>query len=354
MRYQDRISQVASRAGLLWAFEQLPSRPGLVVFSHHRIGNRDECEYNRDLFSATAEQFDYQLSYIKRHIPTLLPHELAELMQTKKKLTRLHAIITFDDGYIDNYELAFQLLKQHDLRAAFFVITSFIGTSHLPWWDEIAYLVRNTRLPSLSIQSSSPITVDLRTGREEAIRQLVEAYKSEENHDPAAFMQQLRAEAQVKPPMPQRRFLNWDEVKEIAAAGMEIGSHTRSHPLLSRLTDVEQQEEFRESKAILEQNLGLPVTSFAYPNGTRRDFTAETQRIARTAGFKAAFSFYGGINPPDGGEPYNVLRTAPRSQPDAFRTEIVLMSCLGPWNRLSNGKHPILEQGEYPIRSESL
>ena len=354
MRYQDRISQVVSRTGLLWAFEHLPSRPGVVVFSHHRIGNRETCEYDRDLFSATTEQFDYQLSYIKRQLPTLLPHELAELMEKKKRLTRLHAIITFDDGYLDNHQIAFELLKHHGLHAAFFLITSFIGTSQVPWWDEIAYLVRNTRKLSLSINSDSRITVDVRTDRERAIRQLVEAYKAEDNRSPAEFMEQLRDEAQVTPPSPGRRFIDWNEVRELASAGMEIGAHTRTHPLLSRLTDIEQQAEFRESKAILEQNLGFPVTSFAYPNGTPRDFTAETQRIARNAGFTAAFSFYGGVNPADGGDRYNVLRTAPIAHPDTFRTELVLMAHLGHWNRIAQSTSPGLQQSPYPVRSELL
>src|SRR5215469_12343045 len=138
MRYQQKISQVLSQSGVLRAFELMPSRPGIVIFSHHRIGDHTACDYNQDLISATAEQFDYQLAYIKQHIPTLLPHELAELMAKKKQLTRLHAIITFDDGYLDNYTHAFPLLQQHGLRAAFFLITSFVGTSSLPWWDEIA------------------------------------------------------------------------------------------------------------------------------------------------------------------------------------------------------------------------
>lgn len=355
MHYQNVVSQVASRSGLLWAFEHLPSRPGVVVFAHHRIGNGDECEYNRDLFSASAEQFDHQLAYIKRHIPVILPHELAELIAKKKRLTRLHAIITFDDGYLDNYTLAFQLLRQHGLRAAFFLATSFVGSSCLPWWDEIAYLVRNTPWPFLSVPCGSPVIVDLRAGKEQAISQLVEAYKSEDNCDPATFMQQLYTEAQVevpaRRPTPRRQFIDWNEAREMASAGMEIGAHTHTHPILSRLTERQQQIELQESKAALERNLGLTVTSLAYPNGGPRDFTAETQRIAREVGFTTAFSYYGGVNPADGGESFNLHRITPRAQPHAFRAELALMSCLGYQNPLSNGRHTDPQQGKCTIQS---
>ncbi len=332
MRYQQKISQVLSQSGLLRAFELLPSRPGIVIFSHHRIGDRSACDYNQDLISATAEQFDYQLAYIKQHIPTLLPHELAELIAKKKQLTRLHAIITFDDGYLDNYTHAFPLLQQHGVRAVFFLISSFVGTSCLPWWDEIAYLVRQTSQKSLSLDCDGVRHVDLNGSREYAIHKLVAAFKSEENRDPATFMQRLRNEAEVPAPAPQRRFIDWQEAKEMAAAGMEIGAHTHTHPLLSRLSSSEQRIELQESKALIERNLGIPVTSLAYPNGSPKDFTEETRRIAQDVGFTAAFSFYGGVNPPSGGEPFNMLRRAPKAQPAEFRTELALMSLLGARN----------------------
>jgi peptidoglycan/xylan/chitin deacetylase (PgdA/CDA1 family) len=350
MRYQQKISQVLSFSGLLRAIELLPSRPGVVTFSHHRIGNRNECDYNTDLISATAEQFDYQLAYLKRHIPTLLPHELAELMTKKKRLTRLHAIITFDDGYLDNYTHAFPLLQQHGLHAAFFLITSFVGTSHLPWWDEIAYLVRHTTRASLAIACGSVTTVDLAAGREQAIHKLVTAFKSEENRDPAAFMQQLRSEAQVPAPKLTRRFIDWKEAKEMAAAGMEIGAHTHTHPLLSRLSSLEQQAEMRESKTAIERMIGFPVTSLAYPNGSPRDFTAETRQIACDLGYTAAFSFYGGVNPPDGGERYNILRRAPKAQPTEFRTELALMSGLGARKSIAASQSIVLHQDLYSAK----
>ena len=325
----SKLSSGLANTGLLRIFDLLPSRPGVVVLGYHRIGNSEESAGNRDLFSATAEQFDYQLSYIKRNLPTLLPSELAELTARKKRLTRLHAVLTFDDGYLDNYTVAFPLLKQHNLRAAFYLVSSFVGAANLPWWDEIGYLVRHTSQSKLSIRSGPAISVDLGAGVERAIDQFVQAYKSEANHDPAAFLQQLRTEAKVDPPHPTRQFLNWDEAKEMVDAGMEIGAHTHTHPLLSRLTMPEQRAELAQSKAIIEQKLALPITSLAYPNGTLKDFTPDTQRIAREVGYTTAFSLYGGINPPAGGDPYNILRRSPKALPVSFRTDLLLTSRLG-------------------------
>lgn len=330
MSSREKISRWLSRSGLLTGLEQLPVGPGLIVFNHHRIGNRAECEYDRELFSASAEQFDYQLSYIKRHFPILLPHQLAELRSKKKQLTRLHAMITFDDGYLDNYTLAFKLLKQHDMAAAFFLVSTFVGTAYVPWWDEIAYLVRHSPASSLVMMSRRGISVDLHRDREAAVDQVLQAYKSEDTVDQSVFLQELRMEAQVELPNVERRFLNWEEAREMRAAGMEIGAHTHTHPFLSRLSPHGQQAELCDSKAIIDENMGQPVTSLAYPNGSPKDFTSDTQRIAREAGYATAFSYYGGINRDVlGTNPYNILRGTPNAHPESFRTDTVLMSRLG-------------------------
>jgi peptidoglycan/xylan/chitin deacetylase (PgdA/CDA1 family) len=329
MSYRQKISRALARSGMLNALEQLPAGPGLIVFNHHRIGNRAECAYDRGLFSASAEQFDYQLSYIKRHFPVLLPHELAEFMSQKKQLTRLHAMITFDDGYLDNYTLAFQLLKRHNMAGVFFLVSTFVGTAFVPWWDEIAYLVRHSPASSLPMMSRRGISIDLNLDREDAVDKVLQAYKSEENADPTSFLRELREEAQVTLPDEGRRFLNWEEAREMRDAGMEIGAHTHTHPFLSRLSFASQQAELRESKAILDRNMGQPVTSLAYPNGTTKDFTTDTQQIAREAGYTTAFSYYGGINRDIlASNPYDIFRGSPNSHQESFRVDTVLATRL--------------------------
>jgi peptidoglycan/xylan/chitin deacetylase (PgdA/CDA1 family) len=330
MSHREKLSLLLSRSGVLRAFELVPASAGVIVFNYHRIGDSEKSRYDRDLFASEA-QFDYHLSYIKRNFPVLLPRELAEGISQKRRLTGLHAMITFDDGYLDNYATAFPLLKKHDLRAAFFLVSTFVGTASVPWWDEMTYLVRNTSREMLSIPSQPGVTVDLRDqyDRIHAVEVMAQAYKSAENRDPEGFLEQLRAEAQVTLPESSRRFLNWDEAREMAAAGMEIGAHTHTHPLLGKLTATEQEVELVRSKAILEENMGLPVTSLAYPNGRPQDFNQDTQRIAQEAGYTTAYSYYGGINPDSGGEQFNILRIPPNVRPGGFRLDMVLMTRFG-------------------------
>jgi len=326
---REKISLLLSRSGLLRILECLPAAPGLVVFNHHRIGNRLKSDFDRELFSASPEQFDLQLSYIKRNIPVLLPRELQELTAEGKPLTRLYAMITFDDGYLDNYTQALPLLKKHGCVGSFFLTTSFTGSNVVPWWDEVAFLVRNSPAPSLVISAQLGVNVTLDADRTAALDQVLQAYKSQQNVDPAAFMQELREQSQVTLPPQDRRFLDWEEAREMANAGMEIGAHTHTHPFLSRLSYAQQESELCDSKAIIERNLGMSVSSLAYPNGTLNDFNSDTKQIAKNAGYTSAFSYYGGINPPVIGDPYNVFRITPSAVPGNFRFDSILATRFG-------------------------
>lgn len=329
MSVKEKTALLFSRAGVLRALEQLPTNPGVIVFNHHRIGDRAACEYDRELFSASAEQFEFQVAYIKRRFPVLLPYEVADMIARKKKLTRMHAMITFDDGYIDNYMIAYKLLHAYQVPATFYLVSDFVGTGYLPWWDVIAYLVRRTKKRSLQLTCCDERPVMLEPDREAAISTVVSAYKSDLNQDAPAFLEELRHETEVEIEGEERRFLNWEEAREMAAGGMEIGSHTQTHPLMSKLSPDDQRRELQRSKATIEEQIGRPVDSFAYPNGSPKDVTPITLEQVKEAGYKTAFSFYGGINRHSWSEPLNLLRVSPDPRSGSFRLDAVLSSQFG-------------------------
>ncbi len=326
MSVKENAASLLSRAGLLRGLEQFPTQPGVLVFNHHRIGDSSRSEFDRELFSASTEQFEFQVEYIKRHFPVILPHELAEMISRKKKLTRMHAMITFDDGYLDNYTIAYKVLRQHGVAAAFFLVSSFVGSEFVPWWDEIAHLVRRSTARSLSLTQCDERPVMLEPDREAAIRTIVAAFKSELNQDSDAFLAELRREAGVQIDGEGRRFLNWEEAREMAEGGMEIGGHTHTHPIISKLSEGEQRDELQRSKRILEERIGQEIGSLAYPNGSPRDFSPITVELVREAGYVTAFSFYGGINRDDWTEPYNLLRVSPDPRTGSFRLDAILNS----------------------------
>jgi peptidoglycan/xylan/chitin deacetylase (PgdA/CDA1 family) len=241
----------------------------------------------------------------------------------------MHVAITFDDGYLDNYTTAFDILRANECTAAFFLISRYVGTSHIPWWDEIAYLVRNTKRQRITLQTPVPLPITLDPDREAAIRVVLRHYKRPDNHSGDAFMAELRQQTECALPEPGRRFLNWSEAQQMKNAGMDIGSHTCSHPILTQLPPEQQLWEMAQSKKEIEKNVGGTVTTLAYPVGTLGAFDKSTEQIASSLGYTMCFSFYGGINTPKSINPTNLLRSCANPDPVLFRAETMLHATLG-------------------------
>ena len=326
MSKRQLLADMLRRTGLLRALELSPSRPGILIFNHHRIGNAANSSFDRAVFSSTTDQFDAQVRYLKKRMPIVSGDELEALVSGRTRLRHTVAAITFDDGYLDNYTKAFPVLKSHDATAIFFLITTYVGTSTVPWWDEIANLIRSTSAPSLKLTFPFPETIQLGEDRETSIRTVLRRFKLPENHDYDGFLSELRDQTRTTAAPALRRFLSWDDAREMKASGMEIGSHTRTHRLLSQLTAEEQFQELSESKAEMEHELGGRVCSFAYPVGTRDAFTPLTEELARSAGYSMCFAFHGGINRPGHIRPTHIDRTTPGKNATAFRAQTLLVS----------------------------
>ncbi len=207
-------------------------------------------------------------------------------------------MITFDDGYLDNFETTFPILRGHGAQAVFLLCTGMVGSSRLQWWDQIAWLMGNARRRRFSLSVPAPLPVDVdRDGPSRSLRNVIRHFKRPDNADPGGFQSAL-AEACYASDLPEarRRFLSWDEALAMKQGGMAVGSHTCSHRILSSLPLEQQRWELTESPAILHQRSGVAPDILPYPVGEPSSFGELTRQIAREAGHRAAFSFYGGVN----------------------------------------------------------
>ena len=249
----------------------------------------------------------------------------------KDKVRRCRALITFDDGYLDNYEIAHPILRSHGVQGVFFLVTSMVGSQHIPWWDQISYLMKTGRKRRFTLRYPADLEVDIdQKGMEKSLRSVLKLYKRPENTDPARFMSEVAEETQgAELPTTLRRFLNWDEAREMSREGAAIGSHTHSHNLLSQLEPERQYEELSKSRAILKEQLGIAVDTIAYPVGKKDAFTDETKRIAQEVGYRAGFSFYGGANFPGKTSAYDVRRFNIGPNLDRLRLETAMWRLTG-------------------------
>ena len=200
-------------------------------------------------------------------------------------------VITFDDGYADNHEVAMPILQRHGLVATFYVATGFLDGGRM-WNDTVIESVRACQLPALDVAhlginglAKLPLGDDAQ--RRAAIRALLGSLKYRPVDERLQLVHQV-VEA-VAAPLPGGVMMRSDQVKALRQAGMTVGAHTVSHPILLKLTAEQARREIDQSRQHLEAILGEPVRHFAYPNGVPgRDLSDATAKLVRDMGFDSA------------------------------------------------------------------
>jgi hypothetical protein len=131
------VASFLRTTGILRACERLRRTPGLLVLNYHRLGELTGNQFDDAVFSATAERFRAQVTYLKRWFVMPPPHEILDSL-SRGSFDDPTALVTFDDGYRDNHELAFSVLRDLEVPACFFVVTGLLDARRLPWWDCVA------------------------------------------------------------------------------------------------------------------------------------------------------------------------------------------------------------------------
>jgi peptidoglycan/xylan/chitin deacetylase (PgdA/CDA1 family) len=312
--------------------ELMPSRPLLMVLNYHRIGDAEKTPYDSGLFSATAEELDAQITYMKRRFRFVNLEEALAIVDGGTPPST-SVLITFDDGYLDNYTLAFPILRSHSVQGVFFLPTAFVGTGDLPWWDIIAYIVKNSAQKVIRLRYPKMVTFDLeREGLSAVIKRILALYKQPSMRQRETFISDLEDSCESSRPETNfaRCFLSWDEAREMQRSGMAFGSHTHTHEILSKLSSEQQLQELRQSRSILENQLHTTIDILAFPVGKRDTFSSKTVQMLESTGYRAAFSFYGGLNLPGKIQPFDIRRHGVDGQSySRFRLQTTLGALTG-------------------------
>lgn len=277
---------------------------GVFIFNYHRVGDATKTLFDPNEFSCNEERFEQHLKFYKQHFDMLHMNELSDVIN--KGLKGKFGLITFDDGYIDNYTIAFPRLKSENLSAAFFVPTDYVESHLIPWWDEIAFMVRVAGVSQIKIAGKF-----IRLNPQAALR-TVRLVLNQFKKDTRPVTHKLLAYRKLLQPtseMPNEQlFMSWAQLSEMHQAGMTIGSHTCSHNILSHLPEDHQLKELTESKALLEQKLGKPVKTIAYPVGRANCYNETTCYLAQQSGYEFAFTFTDKLNRLDTLHPFAISR----------------------------------------------
>jgi peptidoglycan/xylan/chitin deacetylase (PgdA/CDA1 family) len=235
--------------------------------------------------------------------------------------------ITFDDGYADNHDVALPVLKAHGLPATFFIATGYLDGGRM-WNDTVVEAVRRCEHASLDLtriglEGVAGLVLDDVGARRRAIDRILGAAKYLPMSARQGVVDAIAERAGVA--LPNDLMMTSGQVRALAAAGMQVGAHTVSHPILARLGDDEARREIADGKAKLEALLGAPVTLFAYPNGRPgRDYIARDVELVRRLGFKAAVTTSPGAARAPAGGLFQLPRFTPwDKRPAAFGTRLL-------------------------------
>lgn len=264
-----------------------------LVLIYHRV---DNLELDTQLLAVSVNNFELQLKYLKSNYNVISLKQLVKDI-INNTIQPNAIVITFDDGYVDNYVNAIPLLTKYNIPATIFITAGYVDKSVEFWWDQLEriFFISNDIFKTLEIKiKDTDYRWDIYT-RSDAINvyeQMHSIFKSINSKEQANLLYELLSWANL--PLEGRanyRSLNSNELKNISKNELiEIGAHTLTHCVLANESYENQMIEIKSSKAFLETFLNIEINAFSYPFGGLNDINDKTIEIVKKAGYKYAIA----------------------------------------------------------------
>ena len=255
-----------------------------VIFTFHRVLSEQDygqCHFGRSI-AVTDTGLDNFLQHIKRQFRVIALSEFISTLQSQQpEPQQPQAVITFDDGWRDNFSVALPVLRQHRVPATIFLSTDFLDSTKGFWWQHLGDMLGSPDLDhgqwqaiNNALQQLTGIKNAGSAGDPAGIDRLIETIK---RHHYDKVPDIIAAIANITATELAPHVLSWEECRQMSAQGIEFGSHTLSHPRLSLLQDNELQAELADSKACLQARGIRYVDAICYPYG---DYNGDTLKAA--------------------------------------------------------------------------
>jgi peptidoglycan/xylan/chitin deacetylase (PgdA/CDA1 family) len=250
-----------------------------------------------------------------RHFEPVSLSAIVDAIQGRIDLPHNALTVTVDDGYRDFLLHGHPIFRRHGIPITIYAVSGFADRRLWLWPDQIEFAIQHTEHRSLEarVHDGPPLQLKLATKaeRSDSAALVMEALKESTDSQRLAFLpvfaRLCHVEFPSEPPAA-RSALNWEELRALAAEGVEIGCHTETHPILSKLSNAaDLQREIRGAKEQMEQKLKFPVRHFCYPNGKPADIGKEAIRSVQEAGYASGVTCTWGLNKV-GQSPFEIRR----------------------------------------------
>ncbi len=267
------------------------------IIMYHRFSEKYEP------FKIQQKIFENQIKFLKkRYNFTSLTNYSKYLNGHKCDMPDNPIIITIDDGYKDNFDYAFSVLKKYSIPATIFITTEFINNRSWLWFNKLKYILKNTSCAEFKFQlgtSSRKFFLNSFNNERYAKLSIFNYCKKISAEEIEDLLNQLSKILNVNTPEQTAEDfqpLTWNHIREMQQSNIEFGSHTCTHPILSRLKHEELKKEIVLSKKEIESKLGTEINSFCYPVGTPEDISELVVKATKEAGYSCAVTTIPGRN----------------------------------------------------------
>lgn len=300
---RQALARAWSALGLLPIVQTIRTavRADLRILAYHRVLDVVDADFDFDLalVSASVAQFRSQMEHVRRHFHPLRLCDVIECIDAGRALPANAVVVTFDDGYDDNYRVAFPILRELGVPATFFVSTGHIDSGEPYAYDWLVHMICTTsasevELPELGVRLPLPRARGVRI---DVAADLLNRLKALDDAGQNALIGRLEAEWRMpRTPHADCRPMSWKQLRQMRDAGMEIGSHGVHHRMLARLRGDQMRAEVAGSKQSLERELGAPAEVLSYPVGGTDAYNDDVIAALRSQGFRIGCSYISGSN----------------------------------------------------------
>ncbi len=237
-----------------------------------------------------ASLFARHLSWLREEFNVLSVRELIELFDAGREIPSASCLLTFDDGWRDNYEYAKPLLERHCVPAMIFLPYDYINNEIVFWQEELlARLLVLSSSGDVRHQEYLQLLTGLKAGAEkQSLRDYITNLKTKSYAEIASILNDLRnLQKDIEVDLSQDRYLDWEQVEMMSRSVISFGSHTLSHRILTQIDAREAEHEILQSKRLLDQKIEGGVDAIAYPNG---NCSADVERMIGQAHYRIGFT----------------------------------------------------------------
>ena len=305
MGKKEFLANVLLAAGVFPVVRNFPAWMGndLRLLAYHRVfdvADESNFPFDPELISASTADFQAQIEHVATYFVPVTCADVLAAIGGGRALPRRAIVITFDDGHADNYTHAFPVLRRLGVPATIFLSTAYIGEAGTFWFDNVANTMFRAprgsyRVPGLNGPLRLADVASRRLASDVTLRHLKELPDTQRRDVITSLNELLKTDLDVNDSA-MSGAMSWDQVREMASTGIEFGSHTVSHPVLTQLDDVALDRELVESRETIAAQIGRSVDIIAYPVGGPRAFDSRVIAAVQRAGYRLGLSYVSGVN----------------------------------------------------------